>query len=47
LIGGDTTVVLRGDREVPLQKAVAVMEQAKLAGAVRIVVATEQEGVTE
>jgi biopolymer transport protein ExbD len=47
LIGGDTTVVLRGDREVPLQKAVSVMEQAKLAGAVRIVVATEQEGVTE
>ena len=47
LIGRDTTVVLRGDREVSLQKAVAVMEQAKLAGAARIVVATEQEGVTQ
>jgi biopolymer transport protein ExbD len=43
LIGLDTTVELRGDREVPLQKAIAVMEQAKLAGATRIVVATEQE----
>jgi len=46
LIGQDTTVVLRGDREVPLQKAVSVMEQAKLGGAARIVVATEREGVT-
>lgn len=43
LIGQNTTVMLRGDREVQLQKAVAVMEQAKLAGAARIMVATEQE----
>ncbi len=46
IIGPDTTIVLRGDRSVPLQKAVFVMEQAKLAGAARIVVATEQDGLT-
>jgi biopolymer transport protein ExbD len=33
-------VVIRGDRDVPLQTAVSVMEQSKKAGAVRIVVAT-------
>ena len=43
LMGRDTTIVLRGDREVHLQQVVSVMEQAKLAGAARIVVATEQE----
>ena len=43
LLGRDTTIVLRGDREVHLQQVVSVMEQAKLAGAARIVVATEQE----
>jgi biopolymer transport protein ExbD len=40
LLGADTTVVIRGDRDVPLQTAVSVMEQSKKAGAVRIVVAT-------
>lgn len=44
LIGPDTTVVLRGDQRVSLQAAVEVMEQAKFAGADRIVVATEQAG---
>jgi biopolymer transport protein ExbD len=39
----DTTVVIRGDREVPLQTAVSVMERAKKAGAGRIVVATLEE----
>jgi len=43
LIGPDTTVILKGDKEAQLQQAVSVMEQAKLAGAARIVVATEQE----
>ena len=43
LIGRDTTVILKGDREAQLQQAVSVMEQARLAGAARIVVATEQE----
>jgi len=43
LIGRNTTVILKGDRKARLQQAVAVMEQAKLAGAARIVVATEQE----
>jgi biopolymer transport protein ExbD len=43
LMGQDTTVMLRGDRSVQLQHAITVMEQAKLAGAARIVVATEQE----
>lgn len=43
LLGRDTTIVLRGDREVHLQQVVSVMEQARLAGAARIVVATEQE----
>ncbi len=43
LIGPDTTVVLKGDKEAQLQQAVSVMEQAKLAGAARIVVATEQD----
>jgi biopolymer transport protein ExbD len=43
LMGQDTTVILRGDRAVQLQHAITVMEQAKLAGAARIVVATEQE----
>jgi biopolymer transport protein ExbD len=43
LIGPQTTVMLRGDREVQLQKAITIMEQAKLAGADRIVIATEQE----
>jgi len=35
--------MLKGDRTVQLQKAITVMEQAKLAGAARIVVATEHE----
>jgi len=43
LLGRDTTIVLRGDWEVHLQQVVSVMEQARLAGAARIVVATEQE----
>jgi biopolymer transport protein ExbD len=43
LIGPDTTVILKGDRQAQLQQAVSVMEQARLAGAARIVVATEQE----
>lgn len=43
LISSDTTVVLRADRNVRLQKAVGVMEQARRAGAARIVVATGQE----
>jgi biopolymer transport protein ExbD len=43
LIGPDTTVILKGDREAQLQQAVSILEQAKLAGAARIVVATEQE----
>jgi biopolymer transport protein ExbD len=47
LIIQDTTVELRGDREVPLQQAITVMEQAKLAGAARIVIATEQEFPTQ
>ena len=34
------TVVIRGDREVSLQRAVSVMVAAKKAGAARIVVAT-------
>ena len=44
MLGSDTTVVVRGDREVPLQTLVSVMEQAKQAGADRLVVATLQEG---
>jgi biopolymer transport protein ExbD len=43
MLGADTTVVIRGDRDVPLQTAVSVMEQAKQAGASRIVVATMEE----
>jgi biopolymer transport protein ExbD len=43
LLGADTTVVIRGDRDVALQTAVSVMEQSKKAGAVRIVVATLEE----
>lgn len=37
---GETTVVVRGDRDVALQAVVSVMEAAKKAGAARIVVAT-------
>jgi biopolymer transport protein ExbD len=44
VIKDDTTVVIRGDRDVPLQTAVSVMETAKKAGAARLVVATIQEG---
>lgn len=44
LIKDDTTIVIRGDRDVPLQTAVSVMETAKKAGAARLVVATLQEG---
>ncbi len=44
LLGSDTTVVVRGDRDVPLQTLVSVMEKAKQAGADRLVVATLQEG---
>ena len=43
LMGPDTTVMLRGDRSVQLQHAITVMEQAKLAGAEHIIIATEQE----
>lgn len=43
ILTADTTVVIRGDRDVPLQKAVTVMEQAKKAGAMKIVVATLTE----
>jgi len=41
---GDTTVVVRGDRDVALQAVVSVMEAAKKAGAKRIVVATLHDG---
>jgi biopolymer transport protein ExbD len=44
MIKDDTTVVIRGDRDVPLQTAVSVMEIAKKAGAARLVMATLQEG---
>jgi biopolymer transport protein ExbD len=44
MIKDDTTIVIRGDRDVPLQTAVSVMETAKKAGAARLVVATIQEG---
>lgn len=44
MLGSDTTVVVRGDREVALQTLVAVMEKAKQAGAARLVVATLREG---
>jgi biopolymer transport protein ExbD len=44
VLGADTTVVVRGDREVGLQTLVSVMEKAKQAGAARLVVATLQEG---
>jgi biopolymer transport protein ExbD len=44
MIKDDTTIVIRGDRDVPLQTAVSVMETAKKAGASRLVVATIQEG---
>jgi biopolymer transport protein ExbD len=47
VMGPDTTVMLKGDRALELQKAITVMEQAKLAGAARIVVATEQEVPTQ
>lgn len=40
LHGRESTVVIRGDRDVPLQTAVSVMEAAKAAGAARLVVAT-------
>lgn len=43
MLTANTTVVIRGDREVPLQTAVSVMEQAKKAGAAKIVVATLNE----
>lgn len=43
LVGPDTTLILKGDRQAQLQQAVSVMEQAGFAGAARIVVATEQE----
>ncbi|OEU51586.1 MAG: hypothetical protein BA871_10335 [Desulfuromonadales bacterium C00003096] len=44
ILGADTTVVVRGDRDVALQTLVSVMEKAKQAGAARLVVATLQEG---
>jgi biopolymer transport protein ExbD len=44
VIRNDTTVIIRGDRDVNLQLAVSVMETAKKAGAERLVVATLQEG---
>ncbi len=44
VVKDDTTVVIRGDRDVPLQTAVSVMEAAKKTGAARLVVATIQEG---
>jgi biopolymer transport protein ExbD len=44
VLGADTTVVVRGDRDVALQTLVSVMEKAKQAGAARLVVATLQEG---
>jgi biopolymer transport protein ExbD len=44
VLGADTTVVVRGDRDVALQTLVSVMEKAKAAGAARLVVATLQEG---
>ncbi len=44
MVKDDTTVVIRGDRDVPLQTAVSVMEAAKKTGAARLVVATIQEG---
>ncbi|MEZ4598331.1 MAG: biopolymer transporter ExbD [Syntrophotaleaceae bacterium] len=44
VIRDDTTVIIRGDRDVNLQLAVSVMEMAKKAGAERLVVATLQEG---
>lgn len=43
LPNSDKTVVIRGDREVSLQRAVSVMATAKDAGAARIVVATVPE----
>ncbi|ABA89629.1 biopolymer transport membrane protein, TolR-related protein [Syntrophotalea carbinolica DSM 2380] len=43
MLSSDTAVVIRGDRDVPLQTAVSVMEQTKKAGAARIVVATLEE----
>ena len=42
-LDADSTVIIRGDRDVPLQTAVSVMEQAKKAGAARIVIATLNE----
>jgi biopolymer transport protein ExbD len=44
IVKDDTTVIIRGDRDVSLQLAVSVMETAKKAGAQRLVVATLQEG---
>lgn len=44
MLKADTTVIIRGDRDVSLQLAVSVMETAKEAGASRLVVATLQEG---
>lgn len=44
VLGADTTVVVRGDRDVALQTLVSVMEKAKQAGAARLVVATLQAG---
>ncbi|MEW6487127.1 MAG: biopolymer transporter ExbD [Thermodesulfobacteriota bacterium] len=41
---GGRPVVVRGDREAPLQAAVAVLDAARAAGAVRLVVATEHGG---
>ena len=40
--GGARAVVVRGDREAPLQAAVSVLEAARTAGAARLVVATER-----
>jgi biopolymer transport protein ExbD len=41
---GTRAVVVRGDREAPLQAAVSVLEAARAAGASRLVVATERGG---
>ena len=37
---GDTTVTIRGDKDLPLQACVTVMEAARNGGAGRIVIAT-------
>jgi biopolymer transport protein ExbD len=43
MLDADSTVIIRGDRDVPLQTAVSVMDKAKKAGAGRIVIATLKE----